>query len=203
MLWTCGRWWMPGAVALAFAVAGAAFAQPQAPGKPAPSGHPAQASPHESNAETPQQFLAKRAGEYTRVVRFVGQPGGQSEPSTGTSTMSVVLGGRFLQEEYHDVVFGRPVAGMRLFGFDDATGEYEAAWTYTMSTAILMLKGTSKDGGKVVDYSGESAAGDGKTFALHVRVRQVDDDHIVMTLSMTGPDGKFNTFQETTYTRKK
>lgn len=203
MHWKPGRRWIPAMIALAGALAGAALAQPQSAQEPDSGGHAAQAAPQGTNTETPQQFLAKRAGEYTRVVRFVGQPGSQGQPSTGTSKMSAILGGRFLLEEYNDVVFGRPVSGMRLFGYNDATHEYEAAWTYTMSTAILMVKGTSNDGGKVVDYSGESAAGDGRSFTLHVRVRQVDNDQIVMTLSMTGADGKPNTFQETTYIRKK
>jgi Protein of unknown function (DUF1579) len=200
---THARRWIPGAVALACAVAGAALAQPQSAGKPEPSGHPPEATPRAKNGETPHQFLAKRAGEWTRTVRFVGQPGGAGEPFTGTATISAIDSGRFLLEEYHDVVFGRPITGTRLFGYNTITGQYEAAFTGTTSPAILMLKGMSSDGGKVVDYSGESESARGEKFTLNVRVRQVDDDHIVMSFSMTGPDGKPSTFQETTYTRKK
>ena len=153
--------------------------------------------------ETPQQFLTKRAGEWTRTIRFVGQPDAQSESFSGTAKISAISGGRFLLEEYSDVVFGRPITGTRLFGYNTVTGQYEAAFTGTTSPAILMLKGTSMDGGKVVDYSGESESANGTKFTLNIRVRQVDEDHIVMSFSMTGPDGKPTTFQETAYSRKK
>jgi len=165
--------------------------------------HGAQSAAAGTKAETPQRFLAKRAGEWTRTIRFVGQPGGPSEPFSGTAKISAIDGGRFLLEEYSDVVNGRPITGTRLFGYNTVTGQYEAAFTGTTSPAILMLKGVSNDGGKVVDYSGEAASGNGSRFTLNVRVRQVDDDQIVMSFSMTGSDGKPNTFQETTYTRKK
>ena len=194
---------IPGVVALAFALAAAAFAHPQSAQKSRPTGHPAETAPPTTNGETPHQFLAKRTGEWTRTVRFVGQPGGSGEPFSGTAKISAIDGGRFLLEEYNDVVFGRPITGTRLFGYNTITGEYEAAFTGTTSPAILMLKGTSTDGGKVVDYSGESETGRGETFTLNVRIRQEDNDHMVMSFSMTGPDGKPNTFQETTYTRKK
>jgi hypothetical protein len=203
MDWKLGRTWSLAAMAAASLMAGVALAQQLGTNKPEPAAHGAQAATGATHTESPQQFLAKRAGQYTRTIRFVGEPGGPGEPSTGTSKITVIHGGLFLLEEYKDVVFGRPVSGMRLFGYNTTTGEYEAAWTYTMSPAILMLKGTSKDGGRTVDYSGDSAGANGQSFVLHVRVRQVDDDQFVMTLSMTGADGKPNTFQETTYTRKK
>ncbi|MGB6075464.1 MAG: hypothetical protein WBG29_07500, partial [Candidatus Acidiferrales bacterium] len=41
-------------------------------------------------------WLAKLAGEYNRVIKFVGQTGANAAPSSGTSKFSVVLGGRFI-----------------------------------------------------------------------------------------------------------
>ena len=190
---------MAAAVASACILAAAAFAQPHATVlQHGPPDH-AQAA----KGESPHEFLAKRAGEWTRTIRFVGQPGGAGEPFAGTAKITAIDGGRFLLEEYHDVVFDRPITGTRLFGYNTITNEYEAALTGTTSPAILMLKGTSTDGGKVVDYSGESESARGQKFTLNVRVRQEDDDHMVMSFSMTGPDGKPNTFQETAYARKK
>lgn len=145
-----------------------------------------------------QAFLAKRAGEYTRVIKFVGQDG----QWTGTSKISVMLGGRFILEENNDTVFGRPVEGMRIFGYNNTTKQYEMTSMYTMSTAITKLVGTSDDGGKTVDYQGSSDEPRGKV-SLHARVRQIDEDHFVVTLMTTGSDGKETPFQETTYTRKK
>ena len=187
----------------ACALAAPMAAQQQPAKKPDSAAHGAPPAAAGAAKETPEQFLAKRAGEWTRTIRFVGQPDAQSESFSGTAKISAISGGRFLLEEYNDVVFGRPITGTRLFGYNTVTGQYEAAFTGTTSPAILMLKGSSTDGGKVVDYSGESESANGTKFTLNVRVRQVDDDQIVMSFSMTVPGGKPNTFQETTYTRRK
>jgi len=187
----------------ACALTAPATAQQQSAKQADAAPHSKEAASPGTTAETPQQFLAKRAGEWNRVIRFVGQSNGPGEPFSGTAKLSAIEGGRFLLEEYSDEVDGRPITGTRLFGYNTATGQYEAAFTGTTSPAILMLKGTSTDGGKVVDYSGEAVRGNGSKFTLNVRIRQVDNDQIVMTFSLTGPDGKPNTFQETTYTRKK
>jgi len=174
--------WLCGLAVFAFVGAGVLVAQNSAASQP--------------GAE--DAFLAKRAGEYTRVIKFVGQDGQWS----GTSKISVVLGGRFILEENNDTVMGRPVQGMRMFGYNNATKQYEMISMYTMSTAITKLTGTSEDGGKTVDYMGSSDESRGRV-PLHARVKQVDDDHFVVTMMTTGPDGKDAPFQETTYSRKK
>ena len=192
-----------GAIAAACALTGSAFAQTPSAGKPEPSGHPAPATAQGANAETPQQFLAKRAGEYTRTIRFLGQQGAPAAPFTGRSKISVILDGHFIREENEDVVFGRPVSGMRIYGYNNATKHFEAVSMYTMSNAILMFAGTSSDGGKTVDYSSIPDSANAAGPALHMRMRQVNDDEFVITLSSVGPDGKETPFNETTYTRKK
>ncbi|HKM91006.1 MAG TPA: DUF1579 family protein [Candidatus Acidoferrales bacterium] len=194
---------MIGAIAAACALAGSAFAQGPAGGKPEPAGHPAPTAAQGGNAETPQQFLAKRAGEYTRTIRFLGQQGAPAEPFTGTSKISVILNGHFILEENEDKVFGRPVSGMRIYGYNNATKEYEGVSMYTMSTAILMLTGTSSDGGRTVGFTGTTASASGAKSTLHARLRQVDDDQFVLTMSTVASDGKETPFNEITYQRKK
>lgn len=161
------------------------------------AGHPPQ------KTETPQQVMARRAGEYTRVIQFLNAAGPQGAPFSGTSKISVILDGHFVLEENNDVVFGKPVHGMRIYGYNTATGEYELASLYTMSNAILMFTGTSSDGGKTVDYSGESATARGEKLTLHAHFRQVTDDQFVLTIANVSADGKEAPFQETTYQRKK
>ena len=182
------------------ALAASALAQQHPPVSPAT--HPGQAAPSATGGETPQQFLAKRAGEWTRTIRFVG---GNSDaaPSSGTSKITVILGGRFIQEQNEDMVFGRPVSGTRIYGYNDATKQWEAAWLYTMSPAILNLTGTSTDGGKVVDYTGATYTANGGKTVLRARVRQADNDQFVVTLYAPDRDGKDAAFQETTYQRRK
>lgn len=148
--------------------------------------------------------LAKLAGNYDRVIKFVGQTGAMAQPSSGTCTFSVELGGRFIVEKSHDVVFGRPVDGLRIYGYDDATKQYEMARMYTMSNAITLMKGTSSDEGKTINYVGE-ASGMNRAGAAPLKAKfvQVDADRFTVTMSTTDANGKDMPFQETIYTRKK
>jgi hypothetical protein len=150
-----------------------------------------------------QEFLAKRAGEYSRTIKFVAQANADANASTGTSKISVALGGRFIVEENNDTVFGRPVSGTRIYGFNNITKQYEVVSMYTGSTGIIFLTGTSGDGGKTIDLTGVTQNLHGGKVPLHVTIRQIDDDQFVVTLMSAGPDGKEAAFQETTYTRKK
>jgi uncharacterized protein DUF1579 len=180
----------------------AVFAQDSSPKKPeaAPDAH------QMADASKPgpeQEFLAKRAGEYTRTVKFVAQPNADANASSGTSKISVALGGRFIVEENNDTVFGRPVSGTRIYGFNNITKQYEAVSMYTGSTAMIFLTGTSSDGGKTIDLTGATQNLRSEKVPLHAVIRQVDDNQFVVTLMSTGADGKEAAFQETTYTRKK
>ncbi|HKV28333.1 MAG TPA: DUF1579 family protein [Candidatus Acidoferrales bacterium] len=147
--------------------------------------------------------LAKLAGEYTRVIKFVGQTGANAAPSSGTAKISVVLGGRFLLEESKDTVFGRPVEGLRLYGYNNVTKQYEMVRMYTMSTGITMMTGTSADQGKTIDFTSGTDTSGANKMPLHAQLRRVSEDQFTVTLSTAGPDGKESAFQETDYTRKK
>jgi hypothetical protein len=174
-----------------------------------PSPHKAEAAPdaHQTaDATKPgpeQEFLAKRAGEYTRTIKFVVQPNADANASSGTSKISVALGGRFIVEENNDTVFGRPVSGTRIYGFNNIAKQYEAVSMYTGSTAMIYLTGTSSDGGKTIDLTGVTQNLRGEKIPIHSMIRQVDDNQFVVTLMSAGADGKEAAFQETTYTRKK
>jgi len=172
----------------------------------AAAGHTGDAGQRSASASSPgaeQAALAKLAGDYDRTIKFLG-PAGAGMPSfTGTAKISVVLGGRFLMEESTDTVMGRKVDGLRIYGYNNATKQYEMARMYTMSTAITMMAGTSSDGGKSIDYSGSTDNAGANKSPLHAKLRLVSDDEFEVTMSTTGDDGKDAPFQSTTYTRKK
>ena len=179
------------------------LAQMNAENHSADSARPAQVGNNSNAPGVEQASLAKLAGEYDRVVKFAGQTGAMAAPSAGTSKLSVILGGRFVLEESKDVVFGQPVEGLRIYGYNNATGQYEMARMYTMSTGITMMKGTSSDGGKTIDYAGETGSPAAGGMTMHARLDRTDEDHFTVTLSTARADGKLTPFQETIYTRKK
>lgn len=153
--------------------------------------------------DAPHALLLKLTGEYNRVVKFVGQAGAMAAPSSGTCKISGVLGGRFILEESHDTVFGKPVDGLRIYGYNDATKQYEMARMYTMSNAITLMKGTSSDGGETIDYVGEAGSAGMGSMQLHAKMQQVNADEFTVTMSTVSANGKDTPFQETIYTRKK
>ena len=184
-------------------------AGPAQASRPAAAGGPAtadgQAMGHGGDAakmDAQHAELAKMVGEFDRVVKFVGQTGAAAAPSTGTSKFSPVVGGKFILEESHDVVFGRTIEGLRIYGYNDATNQYEMARMYTLSNAITLMKGTSGDGGKTIDYVGDTITGAGN-IEMHAMLRWVNDDEFSVTMLATSKDGKETPFQETDYTRKK
>jgi hypothetical protein len=195
-------WWiLTGIFSAGLLISSPAIAQDKTqnhPGSTVPAALPAADS---TKFPTPQESLTKLAGEYTRIIKFVGQ--GNAAPSTGSAKISAVLGGKFILEESSDTVFGRHVEGMRIYGYDDAAKQYQMVRMYTMSTAITTMNGTSNDGGKTIDFTGEAeTSGAGKT-PLHAHLRRMSNDQFAVTLSTIGPDGKESPFQETDYTRKK
>ncbi|MFY9609545.1 MAG: DUF1579 family protein [Blastocatellia bacterium] len=89
--------------------------------------------------------LAKLAGEYTTATRAFFEPGAPPQESTGQAKLWMTLDGRFLAEDDSANFMGQPTKGFKLIGYNNASKRYEGIWTYTMSTSIMTLKGTSKD----------------------------------------------------------
>ena len=156
-----------------------------------------------ANPGPAHQQLSKRIGNYQTVTKFTMQPGGSATESSGTAKITGALGGRFLLEENSGTFMGQAIAGLRLMGYNSATKQYEACWTYTMSTAILTLAGISSDNGKTVNLKGSFVGEGGVSQTLKVVTRQLDADHFVVDLIGSTADGKDGPVLSTTYTRIK
>jgi len=147
--------------------------------------------------------LGKLAGEYTTSTKFYMQPGAAPQETTGEARLWMTLDGRFLSEENTGTFMGQPLKGFRMLGYNNASKRYEGIWTYSMSTAIMTLNGTSSDGGKTVTLEAVFDGEGGNKEKLNVTVRQTDEDHFVVGLSGTFADGKPGPMLETTYARKR
>lgn len=189
------------ALAAVIFIVGAASAQAQSTQKPVP---PTQDDMEQVVAEAAQPGpihaqLMKRAGKYTTRMVF-SAPGAEPQESTGTATFKPILGGRFLEEENSGESLGQPSAGLRLYGYNNGSKQYEAIWIYTGSTAFLVLDGSSDDNGKTVRYTGAFIGPDGSKQTLRVIVEQQDADHFVVRMLGEGPGDSMSTLA-TTYTR--
>src|SRR5205085_759640 len=149
------------------------------------------------------QRLAKVAGEYATHGKFTFKPGAPAQESDGSSKLTMILGGRFLQEENQGKLLGMPVTSMHLYGYDNATNKYVSVWMYTGATGFMTLLGTSPDDGKTVNYEASFDAAGGAKQMLKVVMRHIDDDHFSVALIAPAPDGGQGPTLETTYSRKK
>jgi hypothetical protein len=188
-------------LAAVIVLAGVASVQAQSTQKPTP---PTQEDMEQAVAETAQPGpihaqLMKRAGKYTTTMTF-SAPGTEPQQSTGTATLKPILGGRFLEEENSGESLGQPSAGLRVYGYNNGSKQYEAIWIYNGSTAFLVLDGSSDDHGKTVRYTGAFIGPDGSKQTLRVIVEQQDADHFVVRLLGEGPGGATSTLA-TTYAR--
>lgn len=147
--------------------------------------------------------LARLAGDYTTVTKLFMTPGAPPQESTGEAKLWMTLDGRFLSEDDSGMFFGQQMKSFRMVGYNNASKRYEGIWTYTMSTAIMTLNGTSNDGGKTITFAGSFDDQGGVKQKLDIVMRQTDGDHLVVELSGKTPDGKAGPILETTYTRKK
>ncbi len=67
---------------------------------------------------------------------------------------------------------------------------------------MLLLTGVGEDGGRTIRWSGGCTDREKGEVTLEAVTRQVDEDHFVLEVFGTAPDGAQYTVQETSYTRE-
>jgi hypothetical protein len=149
------------------------------------------------------EAVTRRAGEYDTVSKFRANSDSAPTETKGTAKLISVMDGRFMLEESTSSLFGKPVKGLRLVGYNGRTKQYEATWTYSMATGMMSLTGTSSDGGKTIEWTENNPAGRGAKSPLHIITRYIDDDNFAIEMVNRAPDGKIRTSLETTYTRRR
>jgi hypothetical protein len=156
----------------------------------------AYATPGPEHAE-----LAKGAGEWDAKVEDL-TPGMGNEVSMGTAKSTVIMGGRFLQEEFKGTMMGMPFEGMALTGYDNQRKEYFSTWIDSMGTGIMVSTGKMV-GGKM-EMSGDMTCPmqEKPATSKSTIVFESPDKH-VMNMTMTAADGSPLGAMRITYTRKK
>jgi hypothetical protein len=131
--------------------------------------------------------LAKLAGDWTYTTKLA-MPGQEPMESKGTAKMIMTLDGRFLHEQSTGEMMGMPVTTTRVTGYNNATKNYEAVWTWTMNTGMLLLKGPSPDNGKTINLDGGYEEAGGKQ-RMVVKMSILSDDHFTYELGHGDPGG--------------
>jgi hypothetical protein len=128
-------------------------------------------------------------------------PSAPPQESTGKAKITSVLGGRFVMDESSGTMMGQPYTSIKLDGYNNVTNKYEAVWTYTMSTSQMNMTGTSRDGGKTIEYVATYDTPGGGKATMNITARTIDDNQFVIEMIGKNSDGSPGGKMETTYTR--
>jgi len=137
----------------------------------------------------PHKLLAKLEGSWTTRSKGWVEPGKPPMESSGTCEQKMILGGRYLRQEYTGDMMGTPYTGISIMGYDNQTKKFESIWVDTMSTGIYKFVGTAGRGGKVIKQ--ESRYVDPvRGPALWRTVTKIKDDNTVEFEMFLTPRGK-------------
>jgi len=98
----------------------------------------------------PHEILAEMTGSWHTVTRHFMTPGQAPVESEGSCEQTMVLGGRYLQQEFHGDMMGTPFTGIGITGFDNQSQRYVSTWIDSMSTRIFYFEGTADAGGRTI-----------------------------------------------------
>lgn len=150
----------------------------------------------------PHELLSKMAGSWdTRSKCWMG-PDEPYMETVGTSEQRMILGGRYLQQEFNSDMMWGPFNGLGILGYDNHTGKYVSTWVDTMSTGILFFEGTADGDGRTITQ--ESRYDDPVLGPVTYRAvtRIVDDQTFNFEMYFTDKGGKEVKMMEMVYTRK-
>jgi hypothetical protein len=184
------------------AAVGPAIAQEK--GDAPPAGDPMEAWAKLNAPGENHKLLEGLAGTWTAHAKFFGPPGQPPMESTGTSEQTLILGGRFLRQEYKADMMGQPFQGMGLTGYDNLRKKFIGIWVDSMSTFFMMSEGTVDEGKKVLTFSGSYEdpmnPGTKRGFRHILTIVGPDEHRFEMHEEMDGKEAKV---MEIVYKRKK
>jgi hypothetical protein len=157
----------------------------------------AHATPGKEHAE-----LAKSVGDWNCEIESYET--GTPAKSSGTAKRTMILGGRFLQEEFKGTHMGQPFDGLMLLGYDNTTKKFGGFWADSMSTSVSKLTSTEcTDTVCKMDGTGTCPLTK-EEMTFHTSTTKIDDNKLVfeMRAKMPGAD-KESLMMKITYTRKK
>ena len=142
-------------------------------------------------------------GNWKTEVKCWMEPGGSPNVSQGTAKTSWTLNGRFLEEEFHGEMMGKPFIGRSLMGYDNIKQTFNTVWVSDMQTSIFTSEGKGENGNKVITLEGKAncPATGRKDIPMKTVFRVLSPDKYVFEMFNVSQGENAKTM-EITYTRK-
>jgi len=150
----------------------------------------------------PHKQFESLAGSWTTTTKEWMEPGKPPTESTGTAEMKMLLGGRFLQQEFTSEMMGQPYTGMGITGYDNLRKKYVSIWLDTMGTGPFMMEGTGSADGKTITLKGQHGEPGGGHMTHRAIWKIVDSNTQTFDMYGTHQGGKEMKEMEITYTRR-
>lgn len=102
------------------------------------------------------EMLATMAGEWSAETKcHMSGPDAPPTVSKGTTKAKMILGGRYLQEEFSGEMMGKKFEGISLTGYDKFNKKFVNIWIDNMSTGVFSSEGTYDKESKVLTMTGK------------------------------------------------
>lgn len=147
------------------------------------------------------QALNALAGNWKAEVKCWHDPAGAPEISHGTAEAHLKFNGRFLEEEFHGEMMGKPFTGTTLLGYDNTKQTFNSVWMSDSQTSMFTSEGKGDSGNKVITLEGKSscAATGRKEVPMKSVLRVIGPDKHIFEM-FDGSQGNAK-IMEITYTR--
>jgi hypothetical protein len=148
------------------------------------------------------KLLAGMAGSWKATTRCWMAPDQPPQESTGACEQKMILGGRFLQQEFTGDMMGTPFTGIGITGYDNHTKKYISTWMDSMGSGILYFEGTAGADGKTITQQSRHDDPFRGPMKWRSVTRIVDDNTHEFEMYSSDKSGKEEKMMEITYTRK-
>ena len=146
--------------------------------------------------------LQPLVGNWKAEVKCWMDPSGSPEVTQGTAKANFVFNGRFLEEEFHGQMMGKPFTGKTLLGFDNTKQTFNSVWISDTQTSMFTSEGKGDSNTKVITLEGKTncPATGRKDIPMKSVLRVLSPDKHVFEM-YDGSQGNAKTM-EITYTRQ-
>lgn len=137
------------------------------------------------------KLLEKFVGNWSYEVRWWKDEGAEPEIGKGSISAKLILGKRFVEQQYRGTMSGQPFEGLSILGYDNAKNEYTSLWLDNTSTGVMSGKGKYDPGTKLYSEKGNlSCPVSGAETSYRATTKWNDDNTFVYEIFNSGLDGK-------------
>ncbi|GAB3100492.1 hypothetical protein GCM10027159_24090 [Lysobacter terrae] len=122
--------------------------------------------------------LAELAGLWRVKQSLWLAPGQPPQIDSGTALLTVVLGGRHLQQDLR-IDSSTPFQGLGYTGYDSTSGRYYSSWIDTNFTGVLLLRGDYDAGTTTYRFDGDMSGERGEVIPTREELHLLGQNHWV------------------------